>query len=82
VSFEGLGAMTCKDLYLGHFIGRHKIHIERCMAYSEKQAYLLLCRRVAKKYGISHSMVMNHFKPGDNCNIKKEIKFEEVEDGD
>lgn len=72
--------MTCKDLYLGHFVGRCKVHIERCMAYSEKQAYLILCRRVAKKYGVSVGVVMDHFKTGENCNIKKEIEFEEVED--
>lgn len=72
--------MSCKDLYLGHFIGPHKIYIERCMAYSTRQAYFLICKRIAKKHGLPASVVIDHFRLGENCDVKLEIKYEEVED--
>ena len=71
--------MSVKNLYIGYFNGRTKMHVERCMAYSEKQAFYVLCQRVAKKYGVPPGVVIDHFRLGENCEIKLEIEFEEEE---
>ncbi len=70
----------CKSLYLGHFNFKHSLHIERCMAYTEKQAFFVLCRRIAKKMGVSAGMVFDYFKGGNRYDLKEEIKFEEIDD--
>jgi len=69
-----------KHLYLGHFNFRQSLHVERCMAYTEKQAFWVLCRRIAKKMGVSVDTVFHHFRGTNKYELKKEVKFEEVED--
>lgn len=70
---------SVKDLYIGQFVGRRKVYIERCMAHSPKQAFYLLCKRIAKNQGVSESIVLDYFKVGKNCKVNLEIKFEEVD---
>lgn len=68
-----------KDLYIGTFQTRKKIYVERCMAHSEKQAWLLFCRRISKKAGIPNNVVMDWFQNTENYSIRKEIEFKEME---
>ena len=70
----------CKDLWLGHFNFRNSLCVERCMAYTEKQAFFVLCRRIAKKMGVSVNTVFHHFSGTNKYELKREVKFEEVDD--
>ncbi len=67
-----------KHLFRGNFNFRNSLHIERCMAYTEKQAFYVLCRRIAKKMGVSTNTVFHHFKGGNKYELSMEIKYEEV----
>lgn len=72
--------MPCKSLYKGFFSFTTTVYVERCMAYTEKQAWLILCRRIAKKQGVSPQMVMSKFDGShDNYSIHVEVIFEEVD---
>jgi len=69
-----------KDLYIGTFQFRHSTFIERAYAYSDKQAYMIICRRIAKKQGVEPWVVLKHFSGNSqDCIVKKEFEFEEVE---
>ena len=70
-----------KDLYIGTMQTRKKVYIERCMAHSEKQAWLLLCRRIAKKSGAPYGMIIDWFSNPENYSIKIEVEFKEIENG-
>lgn len=70
-----------KNLYKGYFNFSHETYIERCMAASEKQAWLLFCKRLAKKKQISENQVMQIFSGRkDNFKIIKEIEFSEEQE--
>lgn len=69
-----------KNLYIGYFNGKFKMHVKRCMAYSVKQAYLLMCKKIAKEAGVPDSVVIDHFQMGDNCAVKLEIEYDEVDE--
>jgi len=66
-----------KNLYLGMMQTRKKVYVERCMAHSEKQAWLLFCRRISKKAGIPYSIVTDWFSNPENYSIKIEIEYKE-----
>ena len=69
-----------KHLFKGIYQGRHKLFIERCYAYTEKQAYVILCRRIAKKQDVDPLLVMEYFLDHpDDYSVKLEVEFEEVE---
>ena len=73
--------MKCKNLYVGKYSTKHKLHIERCMAFSEKQAHVVLCNRIAKKQGVEPWMVLGFFKENkDRYSVQTEVEFEEVDD--
>jgi hypothetical protein len=67
-----------KNLYKGVFNFKCEVHVLRAYAYSERQAWLILCRRLAKKHGVSPVDVMNHFS-GEQGNYKVglEVEFQE-----
>lgn len=74
--------MSCKSLYKGFFNFTSTVYIERCMAYTSRQAWLILCRRIAKKQGVSPQMVMAKFDGSqDNYSVQVEIAFTEEETG-
>ncbi len=73
--------MSTKNLYLGYFQTRKTMYIERCMAHSEKQAKLLICKRISNKADVPLNLVMNWFSNPENYSLKKEIEYKEVEDG-
>ena len=71
--------MKIKNLYIGRFNLKRLSYVERCYAYSKKQAYFILCRRIAKKEGVDPNMVYNIFNgEKDNFRIELEIEFNEL----
>lgn len=68
-----------KSLYVGYLSTNVRMFIERCMAFSEKQAYVLFCNRIAKQSGVDVKYIFGYFGDHpDKCEIKKEVEFEEV----
>ena len=66
-----------KDLYFGYFQTRKTMYMERCMAHSEKQAWLLICKRISKKAGVPLNLVMDWFSNPENYSIRVEIEYKE-----
>ena len=69
-----------KQLYRGYFQTQRRLFIERCMASSEKQAFFLICKRIAKKQGIKDSIVFDWFKDKDKYKLEIEVQFTETPD--
>jgi hypothetical protein len=67
-----------KSLYKGSFQTQRRVFIERCMASSEKQAFFLICKRIAKKQGIQDSIIFDWFKDKDKYKLELEVEFKEV----
>lgn len=62
-----------KVLFKGWFNFSHELHVMYVKAYSERQAWMNFCRRIAKKHGVTLRMVMGHFDGNtDNYVIKEE----------
>ena len=69
-----------KHIFFGHFQFKHTAYVEHCYAYTEKQAYVILCRRIAKKQDVDPLLVMEYFLDHpDDYSVKLEVEFEEVE---
>lgn len=66
-----------KDLYIGTFQTRKRVFIERAYAWSDRQMWLLCCRRIAKKQGVPLKVVFDWFQDTENYSIRKEIEFRE-----
>jgi len=70
-----------KDLWKGVFNLYRETLIERTYAASERQAWLLFCKRIAKKRHVSERQIMQIFNGDrDNFSIQLEAIFEEVEE--
>jgi len=70
-----------KDLYLCRFNYQHEIYVERVMAFSERQAWVIVCKRIAKKVDRDpHSIMGLYGGQRDNFKIVKEIEFIEQEE--
>ena len=68
-----------KDLYIGYFNFFNETYIERAYAISEKQAWFLFCKRLAKKKKIGERQVMQIFSGAkENFKIIKEFEFTEI----
>ncbi len=66
-----------KNLFLGNYAFRHTVYSERCMAYSGKQAHVVICRRIAKKQGVEPWMVLAYFKEHPSAHkVLLEVEFE------
>ena len=72
--------MAIKQLYCGEFNYRQQMTVLYCWAYSERQAWATLCKRIAKKDGVIPSVVFNYFN-GEKDNYKISIELEVKEDG-
>ena len=71
----------CKHLWCGVFNYHRQMFVEYAYAYTEKQAKLVFCQRIAKKAGVHPGVICNIFNGNnDNFQIKKEIEFREVSD--
>jgi len=67
-----------KPLWCGVFNLNKQVFIEYAYAGSERQAWFVICRRLAKKTGVHPSVTMNYFNgEKDNFKIRKELEFEE-----
>lgn len=75
-----LKSKKCKSLFIGRFNLNRLSYVERCYAYSQKQAHFILCRRLAKKERVEPGMIYNLFDGSeDNFRVELEIEFEEVD---
>ena len=65
-----------KDLYRGSFKIGQMVKIMYAYAHSEKQAWVTMCRRIAKEDGVHPSVVFGVFD-GDKSSyeIKREMVF-------
>jgi len=62
-----------KKLFKGWFNYSHELHVMYAKAYSERQAWMHFCRRLAKRHDVPISMVMRKFDGSqDNFVIKHE----------
>ena len=67
-----------KDLWKGIFIYNFQTCKEFAWAYSEKQAKTLMCKRLAKKQGVSPAIVFKYFDgTKNNYRIQIEIEMED-----
>ena len=66
-----------KQLYKGYMQTQRRLFVERCYAYSEKQAKALFCKRIAKKQGVSDRIVFNWFSDPARYKIEIEVLFKE-----
>lgn len=67
-----------KNLYRGSFNLNHEVFAEYAYAYTERQAWAVFCRRIAKKTGVHPRVAMNHFNgEKDNHNITMEMEIKE-----
>lgn len=58
-----------------------EVLIERTYAASERQAWLLFCKRIAKKRQVSERQIMQIFNGDrDNFNISLEMEFIEEDE--
>jgi hypothetical protein len=62
-----------KKLFRGAFNLKRVVRIEYARAYTERQAWALMCRRMAEKDGVHPSVVMGLFDGSqDNFKIERE----------
>ena len=67
-----------KQGYRGAFQYRKQVHILRAYAYSERQAWLVMCRRLAKVHDVDPRLVMSLFDGSqDNYSIELEVEVTE-----
>lgn len=69
---------SIKNLYKGIFDYPTGIIILRTQAYSQEQARVIFCNRLAKKHNVHVSSVLSRFNEKPNYEIIKEIEFKEV----
>jgi hypothetical protein len=70
--------MRIKKLFRGVFNYGHTVHVAYCYAFTERQAWVVFCRRIAKQDGVVPSVVMNTFDGSkDNYAIAIEVEFKE-----
>jgi hypothetical protein len=71
--------MKPKTLFRGAFNFNRSVRIEYAYANSCRQAWLIICRRLAKKDGVDPRMVMGLFDGSrDNHSITIETEFTEA----
>lgn len=67
-----------KQHYRGKFVFNRNSYVFYRYAYSERQAWLRMCQEIAKKHGVSPSMVMGYFDgPEGSYKIEIETEFRE-----
>ena len=55
-----------KKFFKGIFNFNRELFIEYAYAHSKQQAFIVFCRRIAKKQSVIPSWVFNHFKEHEN----------------
>ena len=70
-----------KDLYRGAFSYAHQVQILYAHAYTERQAWAIMCRRLSKIHDVGLPSVFNMFNgKKDNYTITREMVFWEGEE--
>jgi len=73
--------MKLKQLYRGVFNYHGKVFPLYAYAYTEKQAWLVFCRRIARKLGVPLRVVMHYFSgEKNNYDINIELEVKEIKD--
>jgi hypothetical protein len=68
-----------KSLWKGVFVLNRETFILYAHAYTLRQAWLIMCRQIAKRQSVIPSMVTNYFNgEKDNFKITLEIEWKEV----
>jgi hypothetical protein len=68
-----------KQLWRGAFNYRQSSRIEYAHAYTERQAWAIMCRRMAEKDGVAPASVMSLFDgKRDNYQIGLEMEIKEI----
>ena len=71
--------MKTKHLWKGVFNYAHALQILYAQAYTERQAWLIMCRRLAKKHDVALQVVTGLFNGSkDNYEVKIEIEYQTV----
>jgi hypothetical protein len=74
----GSTLMAIKKKWCGEFNYRRKMTVLYCHAYTERQAWLTFCRRLAAKDGVNAVSVMGLFDGSrDNYKITIEQEYKE-----
>lgn len=69
------GAETAKRFWRGVFAFRCQMLKEYAYAYTEKQARVMMMRRIAIKQNIPYKLVFNEFRDGrGECRIEEVVK--------
>jgi len=70
-----------KQLFRGAFKLNHVTRIEYAYAYTERQAWAVMCKRMAKKDGVTDQAVMGLFNGDrDNYQITIEVEIRKSQD--
>jgi hypothetical protein len=73
--------MAIKNLYKGMIQFRKELFIEYAQAYTEKQARIVIARRIAKKQEVLPVIVLAWMKEfPDSFEIKMECEYQEEEE--
>jgi hypothetical protein len=71
-----------KKIYRGAFNFRQSARVMYAHAFSERQAWMIFCRRIAKIDGVDVSVVVGFFDGNrNNYSITIETEFKEESDG-
>lgn len=74
--------MPSKSLFKGVFALNRETYIEYAHAFTPRQAYVVMARRIAKKQGVLPMVVLGYFKEHPNSyEITVELEMKEVENG-
>ncbi len=72
-----------KQKWRGSFNYSRQAYILYCYAYTERQAWVIMCRRLAKMQGVVPSVVMNYFNGSiRNYEITIETEYKEVKENE
>jgi len=73
--------MSIKNLYKGMVQFRKELFIEYAQAYTEKQARIVIARRIAKRQEVLPVVVLSWMKEfPESFDVKIEKEFEEIEE--
>lgn len=76
---NGIVRKRIKQHYRGKFVFNRQSYTLYRYAYTERQAWLVMCREIARKQGVSPKMVMDYFN-GEKDNYIIEVETEWTED--
>jgi len=67
-----------KHLWRGKFIFGGESRVYYAHAFTKKQAFMIMCRRISMDDNLPFFQVYNYFNENENCTIEIEVEFQEV----